>query len=461
MSNILNDIAALATPPGEGGIAIIRMSGENVVKIIGQIFKPYQAGVRIEEKSGYSLTLGWIVDDNGDKIDEVLLGLMLKPKSYTGEDVVEINCHGGILPARRCLQLILSKSVRIAEAGEFTRRAFLNGRLDVSQAEAVIDIIRAKTEKALSLAMRQLGGQVRTQINQLEEDLVGIQAMLEASIDFPDDVGEPEYKTIAGMIKTQIKALEKIQRAGQRGEIYREGITVAIGGKPNVGKSSLLNLLLKKDKAIVTHIPGTTRDIIEDYISIRGIPVKIMDTAGIRETDDLVERIGVEKSRRAIKEADIVIFLLDFGAGLSEEDDQIFRSVVQSNLIIMVNKDDLQDKKIDKDDLQRKFAGYKLILGSVKEERGLEELEKTIEEIALSGKTGLDDLEFMLNLRQKEALEKAMINMQVIMNNLGEVSIDCLAVDLWGVLESLGEISGRNIKEEVLDRVFKEFCIGK
>lgn len=458
---IFDDIAAPATPPGEGGIAIVRLSGENVINIIDNVFLPYNPDVKINEKKGYTLTLGWILDEAGQKVDEVLLGVMYKPRSYTGENTVEINCHGGTLAARRCLDIVLKQGVRLAEPGEFTRRAFLNGRIDISQAEAVIDIIKARTEKALTLAMRQLDGQMSRQIKFLEEDLIGIQAMLNASIDFPDDVGEPDYDQIKDRILAQKEALEAILRAGQRGEIYREGVAVAIVGKPNVGKSSLLNLLLKKEKAIVTHIPGTTRDIIEGSIIIRGIPVRIMDTAGIRKTDDLVESIGVEKSRKVIKDADIVLFLLDAGTGLEEEDLEIFNSITGTNVIVLVNKDDIELKRIGQKEVQKRFSPHKIIWASVAEKRGLEELEETIESMALSNVASTGDLEYMINVRQRNALERAGQQIEEIINGLGIVSLDCLAVDFWGVLECLGEISGRNLKEDVLDRIFQDFCIGK
>lgn len=455
------DIAALATPPGEGGIAILRLSGSGVIEKAGRIFKPYRAGVEFAQRKGYSLTLGWIIDEQGENIDQVLLGLMRNPHSYTGEDVVEINCHGGTLAARRCLERVMSQEVRLAEPGEFTRRAYLNGRLDALQAEAVIDVIRAKTDKALSLAMGQLQGRTSREMSRLENELMGLNAEIEASIDFPDEVGEPDYEKIRSQIKGIAEAMEVVISAGKRGEVYRDGINVAISGKPNVGKSSLLNTLLRKEKAIVTNIPGTTRDVIEEYINIRGIPIKLMDTAGIRETRDVVERLGVEKSRQAMQTADLIILLLDVESGLNDDDFDIFRDIQSRKMIILVNKNDLADKRIQPAEMNRYFPGKQVIWGSVKQERGIEELEAAIETMALAGNIGSDGLEIMLNLRQKNALLRARNALMDSLANLNKMPLDCLAVDIWGALESLGEISGRNLKDEVIDRMFHDFCIGK
>ncbi|HWP95600.1 MAG TPA: tRNA uridine-5-carboxymethylaminomethyl(34) synthesis GTPase MnmE [Syntrophomonadaceae bacterium] len=456
-----DDIAALATPPGEGGIAIVRLSGSCVIEKAARVFIPYRADSKLEERKGYSLTLGWIVDEEGQKVDQVLIGLMRGPRSYTGEDVVEINCHGGTLAARRCLEEIMKQSVRMAEPGEFTRRAFLNGRLDASQAEAVIEIVRAKTDKALKLAVKQLEGRTSREIQGLEDQLVGLNAQLEASMDFPDDVGDPDYVQIGEQITQQMKTMNRILAAGLRGEVYRDGISIAISGKPNVGKSSLLNALLKKDRAIVTNIPGTTRDIIEDYINLRGIPVKLIDTAGIRDTSDEIERLGVERSRQVLVEADLIIMVLDVADGISASDLDIYQRIQDRNHIILVNKEDLHDRKISPFDIKRHFAGRRVIWGSVQEEIGLDTLEDAIEEMALSGSIGSEQWEIMLNLRQKSALLRAHTSLQNSMENLGKVPLDCLAVDIWEALDSLGEISGKNMKDEVIDRIFHDFCIGK
>ncbi|MEQ8173882.1 MAG: tRNA uridine-5-carboxymethylaminomethyl(34) synthesis GTPase MnmE [Syntrophomonadaceae bacterium] len=454
-------IAALSTPPGEGGIAIIRLSGPGVINQVARIFKPHSPGVDIKERPGYSLTLGHIVDDRGLKIDEVLIGIMRGPKSYTGEDVVEINCHGGILPARRCLKRVLDCNVRLAEPGEFTKRAFLNGRMDASQAEAVIDIIRAKTEKGLKVALNQLEGTIGKEIGLIEDELIGINAAIEASVDFPDEVEEPDYEELKVRIANQIDHMKKLLSSSQRGEIYRDGIKAAIIGKPNVGKSSLLNALVKQEKAIVTELPGTTRDVIEDYINIRGIPVKIMDTAGIRDTKDPVESIGVQRSRQAIEGADLIIMVLDVGSGLAREDLEIFKSIEEHKIIILVNKDDLAERMIKADDIEKHFYQRTVIWVSVKEGQGLELLENTIEEMVFSGLLEGEDYEVAFNLRQKRSMEKGVKSLEDGLNNMGTLPLDCLAVDIGGTLESLGEISGKSLKEDVINRIFHDFCIGK
>ncbi|NLB87792.1 MAG: tRNA uridine-5-carboxymethylaminomethyl(34) synthesis GTPase MnmE [Syntrophomonadaceae bacterium] len=458
---IYDDIVAISTPPGEGGIAIVRLSGTEVIKKVNSIFKPYNPEVDLNDKKGFTITYGWIVDQNKNIVDEVLVSIMRSPHSYTGEDVVEINCHGGTLPAKRCLEEVLKTGVRIAEPGEFTKRAFLNGRMDVSQAEAVIEVIRAKTDKGLRLALKQLSGINSEIINNLEDELIAINAMVEASLDFPDDVGDLDIPDFTERVDKIIEQIDKLLAAGQRAEIYRDGINIAICGKPNVGKSSLLNALLRKDKAIVTNIPGTTRDVIEDYINVKGIPVKLMDTAGIRITDDIVEKIGVEKSRQVIKEADLVIFLLDIETGITKEDLEIFNSIDNSNIIILVNKEDIEEKRITEEDLEKNFSNYRVIRGSVKEDIGLEELENTIEDMVLKGQIQSDDMDIMINLRQKNALLKAKKHLQDTKDSIYDAPLDCIGVDVWGALEALGEITGKSLKEDVIDRIFRDFCIGK
>ncbi len=458
---LYDNIAAISTPPGEGGIAIVRLSGSEVISKVDSIFKPYKNEIVWHRKPNFSLTLGWIIDTNGELVDEVLVAMMRGPHSYTGEDVVEINCHGGSLPAKRCLEEVLKTGIRIAEPGEFTKRAFLNGRLDVSQAEAVIEVIRSKTDKGLRLALKQLTGKNSEIIERLEDELIGINAMVEASIDFPDDVGDIDYPEAFAKLNEVLAIIEKLLKAGQRAEIYREGINVAIVGKPNVGKSSLLNAMLRKEKAIVTDIPGTTRDVIEDFINVQGIPVKLMDTAGIRATEDKVEKIGVEKSREVIMNADVVIFLLDIETGITDEDLEIFNSIENHNIIILVNKEDIEAKRITEEELQEHFSKHKVIRGSVKDDIGLEDLEKTMEDLVISGQVVSDDMEIMINLRQKTALLKAKKHVEDTISYIDTMPLDCIGVDVWGALEAIGEITGKSLKEDVIERIFHDFCIGK
>ncbi len=458
---LYDDIAAISTPPGEAGIAILRLSGSNVITKVNNIFKPYRKGVNLQEKPSFTMSLGWIMDEKNNMIDEVIISVMRSPRSYTGEDVVEINCHGGSLPARRCLEEALKTGIRLAEPGEFTKRAFLNGRLDLSQAEAVMELITSKTNKGLSLAVKQLSGKNSIIFNQLEDDLITVNAMVEASLDFPDDVGDLDVEEARNLINEILLKIDQLLIAGERADIYRQGINVAICGKPNVGKSSLLNALLRKDKAIVTDIPGTTRDVIEDYINVRGIPVKLMDTAGIRVTEDLVEKIGVEKSRQVIKDAELVIFILDIETGITAEDINIFRSIENLNIIILVNKEDIEEKRISEEELENIFAGFPIIRASVKEEVGLEELENTMENLVLTGKAKNHDMELMINLRQKNALLKAKGFLEDTIAVIDAAPLDCLGVDIWGALEAIGEITGKALKEDVIERIFRDFCIGK
>ena len=457
-----NDIiAAISTPPGEGAVGIIRMSGNGALEMAEKMFLPYNKEVSLSERRNFSLNLGWILDRNGTRSDEVLIGVMRSPRSYTGEDVVEINCHGGGAALRACLQRCLELGARLAEPGEFTKRAFLNDRLGLEQAEAVLDIIRAKTERGLQLAVKQLSGRSGEFIAELEDRLLGLNAMVDASLDFPEEVGDPDQEEARQTLQEIIAVIDHWLESARRGEIYRDGIELAIVGKPNVGKSSLLNALSRKEKAIVTDIPGTTRDIVEEYINVRGIPVKLMDTAGIRTTEDLVEKIGVEKSRELIAQADLVVLVLDFEAGIASEDMEIFQTIPEAKRLVLVNKEDIERKAITEEELTEKFAFTKLIRASVKEDQGLDELEKAIEEMLLPGAQNDDGMEIMVNLRQKNALLKSRAYAENALEQMGQVSLDCLGVDVWGALESLGEISGKSLKEEVIDRIFHDFCIGK
>lgn len=459
---MMNDlIAAISTPPGEGAIGIIRLSGQGAIDLLGNIFRPYHAGLEVAERKNYALNLGWIIEANGDKIDEVLVSIMRGPHSYTAEDVVEINCHGGSVAIRRCLQRSLDLGARLAEPGEFTKRAYLNGRLELSQAEAVMELIRAKTDRGLKLALQELEGKSGQVIAELEGQLLHLNAMVNASLDFPDEVGEINQVEAITILQEVIGKIDHLLLAGKRAEVYRDGAQIAICGKPNVGKSSLLNALVQKEKAIVTAFPGTTRDVIEEYINIRGIPVKIMDTAGIRETEDLVEKIGVERSKDAIARADLVIFVLDYEAGISAEDMDIFNTIPPEKILILVNKEDILVKEISQAELETRFAGITVIRSSVKEEIGLDALEKSIEEKVLRGELVQDGMEIMINLRQREALLKSREHAASALGAMAEMPLDCLAVDIWGALERLGELTGKALKEDIIDRIFHDFCIGK
>lgn len=454
-------IAAIATPPGEGGIAIIRVSGSEAIAKVGAIFKPRIKDRALNQLHGYQMILGWIVDDQGQPIDECLLAVMRKPHSYTAEDTVEIHCHGGVLAARQCLEQVLGQGIREAYPGEFTQQAYLNGRLDASQAEAVIEIIRARSKKALNLAVKQLSGYNSRYIHRLEDRLIQAAALIEASIDFPEEVGEPDYEEIARLLAEVQHHLGQLLAAGKRAEIYRSGVKVVICGKPNVGKSSLLNWLSGRDRAIVTEIPGTTRDIIEECVNIKGIPVRLIDTAGIRKTEDRVEAIGVQMAQQAISEAALAIFLLDITSGITLEDEEVFHSLNSDRTIILINKDDLVEKQIDHERIQACFPGIPVIFGSVREEQGLNELQNRVEAMILSGLGREGEVEMLLSARQQQILQDCQEHIESVSEILGQVSLDCLAVEISELLEDMSELTGKSLKADAIERIFRDFCIGK
>lgn len=456
-------IAAIATPPGEGGIGIIRISGQKALDIIEKIFLPKNPKLW-EKKLSHHLYLGYIINKEADNqiIDEVLVSIMRAPRSYTREDVVEINCHGGYLPLKLTLKLVLDQGARLAEPGEFSKRAFLNGRLDLSQAEAIIDLIRAKSEKGLAVALNQLEGKLSKKIREQRQELLRILAHLEASIDFPED----EIETLSGeeIAESLQKLMAEIKAQAdgfQAGKIYRDGIKTVIVGKPNVGKSSLLNALLKENRAIVTDIPGTTRDVIEETVQVGGIALRIVDTAGIRQTQDLVEKIGVEKSIALLHEADLILVVLDVTQGLTQEDREILRMVQDSGtkFIVLLNKIDLTEVG-ELGELSSLEAPVVKI--SAKEEIGLEQLEKQIEELMLQGKVVAKDQGLITKFRHYEALQKARNHLEEAMRALQQgLPADFLSIDLKAAWEALGEITGETVGEDILDRIFADFCIGK
>lgn len=455
-------IGAISTPPGEGGIAIVRVSGNGSIEKVDRVFEARYSNKDLMTQKPFSLTLGWLKDEDHEILDEVMVATMKAPRSYTGEEMVEINCHGGLIPARRCLQRVLSIGVRLAEPGEFTRRAFMNGKMDAAQAEAVVDIIRAKTDRGLKLAMKQLEGKNSEYVKQLEDLLIEASMLLEANLDFSEDIGDLDYEHLRHLVLKARDGIDKMLKAGELGDIYKEGISVVICGKPNVGKSSLLNALAGKEKAIVTDVPGTTRDLIEEYINIKGIPVKLIDTAGIRETKDKVEQIGITRAQQVIRDAELVVFLLDIEAGMTEEDQSIYNDIEnKQRVIVLINKDDLIDKNISEEEIKQYFPELKVIRASIKEEIGIQELEDLIEKMVLDGRIGTDHLEFAVSLRQKETLLMGRRYIQDTLDAMDEVPLDCLGIDLQNALASLGEITGRNLKEESIDRIFREFCIGK
>lgn len=456
-------IAAIATPLGEGGIGIVRISGPEAINIGKTVFKA-KYNHNWFDGPGFRMVYGHIINPKtNETVDEVILSLMRKPKSFTGEDVVEINCHGGILPLRKILEVVLNCGARLAEPGEFSKRAFLNGRLDLAQAESIIDIIRAKTDTGLKISVNHLQGQLSSIVNNIQHDILGILAQIEANIDFPEDeVDEVSYNNILKQTKNIKDQVEKLIASADTGRIYRDGVQTIIIGRPNVGKSSLLNALLKENRAIVTDIPGTTRDIIEEIINIGGIPLKIIDTAGLRETDDIVEKIGVEKSKELIKKADLILFIIDAADGFKPEDQEILKMICQNKVILIINKIDLHYDHDIQDEIAKNFPEIPQIEVSALYGTGIELLEQKISEMVLQGQVSVDDQVLVTKLRHKQALQKALRHLEdVILGIEANIPLDLISIDLKAAWEAIGEITGTTVSEDLIDRIFNDFCIGK
>lgn len=454
-------IAAISTPFGEGAIAIIRLSGDSALDVAEKLFRP-AVGKTLHEVQSHTLTLGWITGKQGEVIDQALIGVMRAPRSYTGEDIAEINCHGGMLVARMCLERALEAGARLAEPGEFTQRAFLNGRMNITQAEAVAEIIRARSERALTLSLRNLQGALKRSIDTVQEKIVQANSRLEASIDFAEDVGEPAWEEIFHWLTEARQMIRSMLDSARRNRLYTEGASVVIAGKPNVGKSSLLNALVKKDRAIVTSIPGTTRDIIEENVLIQGIPITLRDTAGIRHSSDHVEQIGIDRARAAIKEADAVIFMMDAESGLTEQDYLVRQELDPAKTVVLVNKEDLEQHVICAEDMERLFPDAMTIWISAKEDRGIAEVEAALAQVLKETESRQTEDEIMINTRQQQLLLRAMQHVNDALDGIeAHAFADCIASDTWGALNMLQEITGQELKEAVFDRIFRDFCIGK
>lgn len=453
-------IAAIATAPGEGGIGIIRLSGSNALDIANKMFRPLYRD-SIGDYAVRTLIYGNIYDE-GVVLDEVLLAYMKGPHSYTAEDVVEINCHGGFISVRKILELALKSGARMAEAGEFTKRAFLNGRIDLSQAEAVIDIINAKTDKSHELAQSQLEGSLSKKIKNLREMLTAVLAQVEVAIDYPEeDIEFITYKELIEKTEAIQREVVQMYKTADTGKILREGLQTAILGKPNVGKSSLMNSILGENRAIVTDIPGTTRDIIEEFVNIKGIALKIVDTAGIRDTDDVVEKIGVEKSRKHLKSSDLTLVVLDNSREIDQEDIDILESVDRSKTLVILNKIDLESK-LDWDIVKKYVDEINIINISALKNEGLDLLHDRIEDMVFSGEISNSGDVMITNSRHKDAIYKAMKAIEDAISSLNdEMSYDFIEVDLKDAWDALGYINGDTISEDLLDTIFSNFCIGK
>ena len=453
-------IAAIATAPGEGGIGIIRISGEKSLQVAQSIFKS-KSGKMIKDYNARTLIYGTVVD-NEKVIDEVLVAYMKGPNSYTAEDVIEINCHGGFISVKKILELILSKGVRLAEAGEFTKRAFLNCRIDLSQAEAIIDVIKSKTDMAHEVAQSQLEGSLAKKIKDLRMNVTEVLAHLEVSIDFAEeDVEEITYQTLEEKALELRNEIKKLYDTAESGKILRDGLKTVIVGKPNVGKSSLLNSILGENRAIVTDIAGTTRDVIEEFVNIKGIPLKIVDTAGIRETEDVVEKIGVEKSRESFSTADLVIMVLDASRKLSEEDMEILESLKNKKTIVLLNKMDLEPQ-IELEKIEEFVNSEDIIKISALKHQGIEELQDKIEAMVYHGSVKNSSNLMITNSRHKDALFKAYESINDAISAIEQrMPYDFIEVDFKNIWDYLGYINGDTVREDLLDTIFANFCIGK
>jgi tRNA modification GTPase len=458
-------IAAVATPVGEGGIGIVRISGRDALKVAAAVFVPASGGKSVCLLKSHTITYGRVVDPhNGEAVDEALLSVMRAPLSYTRQDVAEINCHGGFLPVRRTLELALSAGARLAAPGEFTLRAFINGRLDLSQAEAVIDLIRAKTDAAGRMALSQLSGGVSQKINLLKDEAASICANVESHVDFPEeDIEPPALDAIIARLSALSESLVKLSATYESGRFFRDGVSCAIVGRPNVGKSSLLNALLEKDRAIVAAAAGTTRDTIEEYLNVEGLPVRIMDTAGIRLARKEAEREGVERSLRAIAEADVVVALFDGSTPLHSDDLKVIEKTAEKNTIHVINKSDLP-RAFDEGELPGRInkEGVCAINISAKTFSGIRELKSAIVGAVLKGGGGDAEAVVVTNLRHKKAIDDAASALGRAGELMrGKTPLEVVAVELRTALDALGEITGAVTSEDLLGIIFTDFCIGK
>lgn len=454
-------IVAISTPPGEGGIGIVRMSGDNSIDIVKKIFK-LANGKKIEDIEDRHFYYGKIENDSGELLDEVLMVCMRGPKSYTREDIVEIHCHGGIIPIRKILELTISQGARLAEPGEFTKRAFLNGRLDLVQAEAVADLIRAKSDEAARSSLRQMQGSLSQEFRDIRERLLNLIARIEVTIDYPEeDIEDIVREELVTTLNEILLDMKKLIESANTGKLIRQGIKTVIVGKPNVGKSSLLNALVRENRAIVTHIPGTTRDIIEEYITIKGIQVNIIDTAGIRETEDEVEKIGVERTKKSIEEADLVIAMFDASIPFEREDEEILNRVKGKKVLNIVNKTDLPIL-FDIEKIRDIAPNSDIIEISLLEDEGIEDIEEYIYDMVYSGKVTASDQAIVTNIRHESLLKSSYNHLLEAKEALDDgVPLDLISIDIRSSLNDIGVITGEFVTDDIVDRIFSEFCVGK
>lgn len=457
---ITDTIAAISSAAGNSGIGIIRVSGDEAIEVVDKIFRPANKNKKLANVESHTVHYGHIMD--GDKtLDQVLVIVMKNPHSYTGEDTVEIDCHGGMLILKKVLDLVLKNGARTAEPGEFTKRAFLNGRIDLSQAEAVMDLINSKNDFALNSSIEQLKGGVSDAIKDIRKDIIYHIAFIESALDDPEHISLDGYdEEITKMLNENINKISKLVNSFDNGRIMKEGIKTVILGKPNAGKSSLLNLMLGEDRAIVTDIEGTTRDTLEENINFNGLSLKIIDTAGIRDTEDLVEQIGVNKAKEIAKEGDLIIYVVDGSRELDDNDREIIKLINDKQAIILVNKSDM-DTVINIDDL-KKDSNRDVILFSAKNGEGMDQLEEEIRNMFYSGKVTYNDQVYITNARHKEALENALESLKQVKNSVDAgMPEDFYSIDLMDAYTDLGLIIGESVEDDLVNEIFSKFCMGK
>lgn len=457
-------IAAISTPMGEGAIAIVRLSGGNAIDIASRLFHG-KSGNALCDVMSHTMHYGTIIDpetETSRTVEEVMVSVMRAPKTFTRENIVEINCHGGLVSVNRVLELTLRHGARLAEPGEFTKRAFLNGRIDLSQAEAVMDLIRSKTDRAMNVAMGQMEGRLSELIKRLRQTLLETVAHVEVNIDYPEyDAEEMTHDWLLEKTRSVRHEIEQLQTTARQGKILREGLSTVIIGRPNVGKSSLLNSLVHENKAIVTEVPGTTRDVIEEYVSIRGVPLRLLDTAGIRETEDIVERMGVDRSRKVLKEADLTLLLLNYHEALSEEDEKLFAAVEGMDAIIVVNKSDLSHN-LSLERVREMAGDLPVITTSLLEDKGIDQLEEAIADMFFNGEVEAADATYVSNSRHVALLNQAYTAIGEAISAIeAGMPVDMAQIDLTRTWEILGEIVGDTVSDGLIDQLFSQFCLGK
>ncbi|KAA9308338.1 tRNA uridine-5-carboxymethylaminomethyl(34) synthesis GTPase MnmE [Staphylococcus epidermidis] len=454
-------ITSISTPMGEGAIGIVRLSGPQAIEI-GDIL--YKGKKNLSEVETHTINYGHIIDpETNETVEEVMVSVLRTPKTFTREDIIEINCHGGILTINRILELTMTYGARMAEPGEYTKRAFLNGRIDLSQAEAVMDFIRSKTDRASKVAMNQIEGRLSDLIKKQRQSILEILAQVEVNIDYPeyDDVEDATTDFLLEQSKRIKEEINQLLETGAQGKIMREGLSTVIVGRPNVGKSSMLNNLIQDNKAIVTEVAGTTRDVLEEYVNVRGVPLRLVDTAGIRDTEDIVEKIGVERSRKALSEADLILFVLNNNEPLTEDDQTLFEVIKNEDVIVIINKTDLE-QRLDVSELREMIGDMPLIQTSMLKQEGIDELEIQIKDLFFGGEVQNQDMTYVSNSRHISLLKQARQSIQDAIDAAESgIPMDMVQIDLTRTWEILGEIIGESASDELIDQLFSQFCLGK